>query len=128
MSENVETTPCCWGIFPKYEYHQEGLEYMMDDYGGDVVIVEEGNNEEETICFPSTKRNNLASGYYSVTMISDDDSVSLLMTFKHTNEERKLISGQMIKYGKIYAICEYDVIAIEADKSDLYARCIYKSV
>jgi hypothetical protein len=126
MSANIETTPCCWGLFAENQYDQFEIEYLMDDYGGDVILVEEekvGNSS--TVSFPSSKRCTLVGGHYSVTMISKDSLISLLMVFKDTNQGRQLISGQMIKYGKVFPIINYEVSQYKDDDKIAYGTCVY---
>ena len=128
MSANLESILSFWGFCSTKEYDQDGIEYLMDDYGGDVVLVEQGKvDKPSTVSFPSSKRCTLVGGHYSVTMISKDSLISLLMVFKDTNQGRELISGQMIKYGHVFPIIKYDVSQYKDNDNDkiAYGTCVY---
>jgi len=128
MSDNDSNTSFCCGIFSEYKYDQAGLEYIMDDYGGDVILIDKNdNNNAECVEFPSSKRNSLVAGCYSVTMVSKNSDISLLMTFKNTNKGRILISGQMIKDRQLFTICEYNVLENKETDNSAFAKCFYKS-
>jgi hypothetical protein len=125
---NDETTQCCWGFSWEKKYNQQEIEYIMDDYGGNVILINSETNSEKRITFSNCNYDTNIE-HHRVTMVSDDYSTLLVLIFKRSASGRKLVTGNLIKNKNTFQIIKYDVFpTIEGDGDDniAFAKCFYK--
>jgi len=128
MTDSVESTQydynclgLCIGFCSKPDYDQGEIEYIMDDYGGKIILINSENGKHQSVLFSKCNKHTLSIGFYSVTMVSVDGFISLVLVF---NKRRELINGNLIKNGSVFSITEYNVL--QSPDEDIYARCVYK--
>ena len=121
----------CIDFCPKIKYNQKEIESIIDDYGGRIVLIDSNTGKQKSVLFTKTNNHSLSIGFHTVSMVSNDLFISLVLVFRCIENRRELVNGQLIKYGKIYSVLEYNVYSsLDEDSLDeddfAYGKCVYK--